>query len=332
MNQASLLERVALRTMRLKFRLWGFGESIAARGLLQAADRLEDARFSAFVEGLVRAWLLRSVRLNYEDHAAPGLELLMLQDRRPDSEYLEAALRLGAMVNMFPMGAAGCRYHRPDLSGWNRQIWVDCLHVDPPFLAELGKRQQNASLLGEAEAMLKSYARLLQDESSGLFWHGYEEFAGRNGQAWARGNAWALLGLAESIPTLKSAGSDTTKLEQILTNLAAGLRQTQCGSGLWHTIVTDPDTYEESTLAAAVAHGFEHCFRRGLLMRTEFGDCASRARAAVLPRINAEGELGLVSDATPIGDRRNYATRPFGVFAWGQGLALQMLAQKEGQQ
>lgn len=323
-----VLRAAARRTVRCDFRVWGFGESIALRGLLAAFHVLQDREFLGFVEGLMRSWTGRTGHLTYQDHAAPGFELLELYHLSGDPDYLEAAGALARFCLQFPPGAEGCRLHRPDLAGWSRQIWVDCLHVDPPFLARLGVLTRNLRWIEEAEQMLLGYARVLQDPVSGVFWHGYEMDAGRNGQPWARGNGWALLGLVETIPILDQAQRDTSQLRRITQNLARGCRRHQSATGLWHTVVTEPGTYQESTLAAAVAFAFEHAFASGVLSREEFGTCRQRARDAVLPLINAQGELQLVSQATPIGDLQNYATRPFGVYPWGQGMLLQMLAQE----
>ena len=323
-----LLRIAARRTLRWDFRIWGFGESIALRGLLAAFKVLQDREFLGFVEGVIRSWTRRTANLTHADHAAPGFELLEVYDLTGDTDYFDAAGALAQLWLRFPEGAAACRLHRPDLSGWSRQIWVDCLHVDPAFLARLGVLTRDIRWIEEAEQMLLVYARLLQETSNGLFWHGYEMNAGRNGQTWARGNGWALLGLVDTIPTLDRAQRDTSRLREITQSLARGLERYQSSTGLWHTVVTEPGTYEESTLAVAVAYAFERAFDTGVLCREEFCACQQHARNAVLPLINDRGELQLVSEATPIGDLHNYATRQFGVYPWGQGMLLQMLAQE----
>jgi unsaturated rhamnogalacturonyl hydrolase len=328
-DRSLLLRRVANRSTRWNYRLWGFGESITARGLLQASAALSESSYQSFVEGLMRSWLRRSNRPTFEDHAAPGFELLEMHSLTAEKEYLSAAEALVRLYRSFPTDENGCRYHRPDLSGWDHQIWVDCLHIDPPFLARYGLLTGQPECLAECEEMLLTYARLLQDEQTGLFWHGYEKYAGRNGHLWARGNAWALLGLIESIPLLEQANRDTSALREVLGRLAAGIEHCQGDSGLWPTVLMADAAYEESTLAAGVAYGFQHAFEHGLLDPQRFGLCAARARWAVVAQINLDGELQLVSAATPIGDGRSYTTRPLGVFPWGQGLALQVLAQQE---
>jgi unsaturated rhamnogalacturonyl hydrolase len=64
----------------------------------------------------------------------------------------------------------------------------------------------------------------------------------------------------------------------------------------------------------------------GLLPEGQYRVMRDRARAAVLDHVSEDGALALVSDATPIGELRMYVTRPFGIFPWGQGPLLLMLA------
>ena len=63
----------------------------------------------------------------------------------------------------------------------------------------------------------------------------------------------------------------------------------------------------------------------------EFGGMEQRARAAALAAVGADGTLNLVSDATPIGELKMYATRPFGCYPWGQGALLLMLCDDDAE-
>ena len=53
-----------------------------------------------------------------------------------------------------------------------------------------------------------------------------------------------------------------------------------------------------------------------------------KARTAMHEQVTPDGTLQLVSDATPVGARAVYATRPFGTFPWGQGPLLLALCQE----
>jgi rhamnogalacturonyl hydrolase YesR len=321
------LRAVVTTTMRWNYRVWGFGEAIALRGLLRAGDLLGDPAPEGFVHGILRSWLGRGVARSNEDHVGAGRELLELHRRTGDPQFLDAARKLAALNAGFPEGPSGARYHRTDTPGWRWQIWVDCMDVDGPFLAALGTLTGEAAYHDQAVEELLGYARALQAES-GLLSHGFERDGGRNGQLWARGQGWALMGLVDTLALLPREHPGWLELHHRLIALSGALAEAQDENGLWHTVVDVPETYLESTLAAMVAYALREAFAQSLLDVERFGDTESRARAAMHEQIAPDGSLKLVSDATPIGALSTYATRPFGIFPWGQGPLLLALCQE----
>ncbi|MPY88744.1 MAG: hypothetical protein GEU99_12550 [Luteitalea sp.] len=321
------LRRIAERTMTWNFRLWGFGEAIALRGLLTFADVANDTAARAFVHGLLRAWLGRGVAPTAADHAAPGRELLAFWRRTGDAAFLVAARALAALHASFPQHASGARWHRPDQPGWRHQIWVDCMDVDPPFLVQLAVVTGEEGYCDQGAGELLAYARLLQDDRTGLFLHGHELHCGRNGERWARGNGWALMGLVDTLVELPSEHPSRPELRHRLHVLCNGLAKAQRPDGLWHTVIDDEGTSAESTLAAMAAYALPRAFRFGLLDGATHEPMERRARAAIPGLIDQTGALQLVTEATPIGTRAMYATRAFGVYPWGQGPALLALSE-----
>jgi unsaturated rhamnogalacturonyl hydrolase len=322
----ALVRAVVVRTMRWPFRMWAFGEAVALRGLLSAGRATGDGRPLGFVHALLRAYVGRGVGRSPEEHVAPASELLTAYSLDGDDTWLDAARRLAGFNASAPMGPNGVRYRRPDLAGWRRQIWVDSMDGIPPFLARLARVTQDESHAQEAIRELAGYGRLLQDERGGLFMHGFEESCGRNGQHWARGNGWAAMGLAETLASLPGPGPHADELQQRLVALLDALAAWQHPCGLWSTVVDRPETPLETTLAAMIVCAIDGAWRAGLLPGEQHRAMRDRAHAAVLGHVSEEGELALVSDATPIGELRMYATRPFGIFPWGQGPLLLMLA------
>lgn len=323
-----LLARAAAATARWNFRMWGFGEAIALRGLIAASDALADPSLYDRVAGLMRGWIGRGAVRNNEDHVAPGRELLMVWEREGDPAMLEAARALAALNASFARGEHGARCHRPDTPGWRHQIWVDCMDIDGPFLARLAVATGEDRYFDQAASELLGYARTLQDERGGLLRHGHEKWAGRNGAYWARGNGWALMGLVETLEVLPDSHASVPELRDRLASLVDALAALQDESGLFHTILTDPATYLETTLAAMLAASLPVGIEHGLVAGKR-QSMIDRARAAVLAHVGEDGALGLVSDATPVGEHHVYATRPFGIFPWGQGPLLLMLARNQ---
>ena len=319
--------QIAERSMGWPFRSWGFGEAILLEGLMAAAEVTGRRDFFGFVHGLARASLGRGVGKVPEDHAAPGRIFLTLHEKLEDAAFLDAAKSLAILHWTFPKNSAGARMPRAHVPGWRAQIWVDSMDIGPPFLAHLAAVTGDESIYDEACAELLAYARLLQ-EKSGLFRHGYEETCGPNGQIWARGNGWALLGMVETLALLPLRHPARVEILQRIRELLGGLMRRQREDGLWHTIVDDPATYAESTLAAIVATGVRRAVTAGCDLPFGAAEMAERAYAGVLSKVTPDGGLQNVTDATPVGERTMYATRPFGIFPWGQGPLLLMVCQQ----
>jgi rhamnogalacturonyl hydrolase YesR len=321
------LNAVAAVAMRWNYRVWGFGEAIALRGLLAAGDALGNSAPLGFVHGILRCWLGRGVARSNEDHVGAGRELVELYRRTGDAQFLEAARRLAALNASFSVGPNGLRYHRGDTPGWRWQIWVDCMDVDGPFLASLAHATGDDRYFDQAVGELLGYARTLQSEN-GLLFHGFERECGTNGELWARGNGWALMGLVDTLILLPRAHPAWAELQQRTVALADALARTQQACGLWHTVNNDSETYLESTLATMAAYALREGIAHSVLEASRHGPMELKARTAMHEQIAPDGTLQLVSDATPVGARAVYATRPFGTFPWGQGPLLLALCQE----
>jgi unsaturated rhamnogalacturonyl hydrolase len=201
------------------------------------------------------------------------------------------------------------------------------MDVDGPFLAALAHATGDDQYFDQAAGELLGYARTLQSDN-GLFFHGFERDCGRNGELWARGNGWALMGLIDTLILLPRSHPAWAELQHRTVALVDALALAQDSSGLWHTVINDPATYLESTLATMATYALHEGIARGVIEMSRHATLERKARAAMHAQIAPDGRLQLVSDATPVGARAVYATRPFGTFPWGQGPLLLALCQE----
>ncbi|TDE15063.1 glycoside hydrolase family 88 protein [Jiangella asiatica] len=308
MTLTDLAVDVAARTAGCPVTIWGFGIGGTLSGLVRASSATGSPEFADRVVELVRPAL--SARAAPTDHLIPVEALLELNRARPSVAVGAACEQWVATVLGAPRGGrGGPRVHRPDLEPWSSTIWVDCMHTDGPGLAALGLGE-------EAVAYASEYAEVLQRDD-GLFHHGYDVDTGRgNGVAWGRGQAWALFGLMD---TVLAAPDDA--LSKRLTRLVEALARHE-DAGRWHTVVDDPSSPVEHSVAAYVAWGVGRAVAHGLV-GDGHGAMAHRAFEATLDVLD-DAELE-VSEATPVGDRTNYVTRATGVFPWGQAPVLHAL-------
>ena len=99
-------------------------------------------------------------------------------------------------------------------------------------------------------------------------------------------------------------------------------------SGLWHTLLDQPDSYLETSASAAIAYGLLKGSRLGLLDE----DCRAageKALQGVIAQVAEDGTVQGVSYGTPMGWTQDfYRTIPIQPTAYGQGLTFLMLTEK----
>lgn len=298
---------VADRTAACPVTIWGYGIGGTLSGLLRASSVLGDPAYAGRVEDLVGPALAAAA--DPTDHLIPVEALLALRRARPSVPVEAACSRWVTAVLGAPAAWwGGPRVHRPDLEPWSSTLWVDCMHTDGPGLAALGRP-------AEAVGYATAYAAILQRDD-GLFHHGYDVAARRgNGVAWGRGQAWAVFGLVD---TLHAAGDDGGGLRARLDRLVAALAAHE-DRGRWHTVVDDPGSPVEHSVAAYLAWGLRRAVAYGLV-DDGYAAVADRAFEATLSVLD-DGAL-VVSEATPVGDHQNYVSRANGVHPWGQATVL----------
>ena len=75
----------------------------------------------------------------------------------------------------------------------------------------------------------------------------------RQGELWARGVGWFMLGLARLIPILKKAGRPTVCFEDAYTAAADIALRYQREDGLWNCFLDDPDSGAETSGSSGIA-------------------------------------------------------------------------------
>lgn len=265
---------------------------------------------------------------------SPFLTLACLYQRDPRPEW-RAAIEEWAAWLMAPDGLP-----KTEEGGFQHivyndenpgELWDDTLMMSVLPLARIGLLLDRPDYVEEARRQFLIHIKYLFDTRSGLWFHGWD-FNGRHNFAralWARGNCWITIAIPELIEMLELAPGDAFR-DFLVDTLAAqvdALAATQDASGLWHTLIDDPDSYLEASAAAGFGYGILKAVRLGLLpaAREEVGLKAVRG---VIDHINAAGELTQVSFGTAMGDSLQfYKDIALTSMPYGQSLAICALAE-----
>lgn len=320
---------VADRLMRMRGPIdaWDWEGGVAMSALVATQDVLAvdgaEARARAWVDSALREG---RTGFSHPNNVVGAWAALMLHERRPNTEYHALAERAVAFVLEDAPRVEGTLAHAPD------QLWVDTLFMCAPLLAHLGALDGRPELLDQAADEILAHARRLQDPATGLWYHGWSQDGDHTfaDAFWARGNGWAALSTGEVLLRLPRSHPKRDALMDVHLRHLRGLLRVQDASGMWRTVVDQPDFYLETSGSAAITAALYRAINAGWLSRDNllFPDAGRRAIEALIRR---DGTVTGVSAGTGVGltlSIYNVIER-HEIKPYGQGLTLYMLAEAE---
>ncbi|MDY4041448.1 MAG: glycoside hydrolase family 88 protein [Collinsella sp.] len=212
------------------------------------------------------------------------------------------------------------------------QMWDDTLMMTVLPLAKIGRVLGRPSYVEEAKYQFLIHTQYLQDKKTGLWFHGWN-FEGRHnfGEAfWCRGNCWITIAIPELLETLDLPEDDAFRrhMIQVLNAQIAALAELQDqGTGLWHTLLDEPDSYVETSGSAGAAYGIlkaVHC----RYVDASFERVALNAIAGLMNQIGDRGQVANVSVGTECAmDRDYYRHVDITEMPYGQSLTVLALTE-----
>ena len=302
-----------------------WGEGVLMAGMIRAGTATGDARYVDFVRRWADHWHQHGIEpiLNdrgYCGHWGPGFALLMLYEQTREQAYLD----LTRTIVEFMQDQA-TRTTDGGLGHWrgNRQIWVDTLYMSCPLYANFGRLTGKPDLILEAALQLDISRRHLQDAPTGLFYHMYDEPTGRpTCEPWGRGNGWTAMAYVETLRNLDRRSPEYGQLAAAFRRLAAGLIASQdAQSGLWHTVLTRPESYLETSASAMILYSLIEGHRLGVIRLADM-QIIVRGWQGLSAKVDAEGRVVDVSAGTGPTNYETYARIPRGTYTWGTGAFL----------
>ncbi|MBR6184957.1 MAG: glycoside hydrolase family 88 protein [Clostridia bacterium] len=283
----------------------------------------------------IAAWYDRRLALGLPSRnintTAPMLGLAFLYEITREKKYRGVIAEWAEWImNGLPRTEEGGFQHVTSDDFNAQQIWDDTLFMTVLFLYRAGEALGRQDWQEEAKYQFLLHIKYLHSQKDHLWYHGYCFRGGHHfaGAYWCRGNSWFTAGGADFLEWLEE-GSVKTLIRNTFVSQCEALKACQDPqSGLWHTLLDDPESYLETSGSAAIAYGLLKGVRLGILPRAEYGPCARRAADGVLKQVAENGEVQGVSYGTPMGrDRDFYRHVPIQPTAYGQGLTFLMLTE-----
>lgn len=263
---------------------------------------------------------------------APMLTLTYLYEITKREDYLELIREWAGWI-MEEKGLIrtgdGCFQHMITGDPNQGEMLIDTLFMTVLFLARAGVILDRPDYIDEANYQFLQHVKYLLNKQAGLFYHGFNFDRNDNygGILWGRGNSWytvAIMDYFEMVPVDPGLRRYLTSVYQ---NQAAALKKyADPETGLWHTVLDDPDSYLELSASAGFLCGMLHGIRNGVLSETEYGPMIEKGLTHLLDYIDEKGVVNQVSYGTPIGlDAEFYKQIICCPMTYGQAMVIMAL-------
>jgi len=321
------MDRIVERTKRMDMS-WDWPCGVAYYGLAEAYEVTKKEGYLKFlkerVDELIElglpAWTVNTCAMGHcliTLYQATGEEQYM-DIIRSKTEYLRKdALRFGDHVLQHTVSAN---------NDFPEQCWADTLFMAAFFLLRVGVMTKDEELTGDALNQYYWHIQYLQDENTGLWYHGYNNITKdhMSGFYWGRANCWAAYTMSKVGLILPECYLYPQYLEIVgsLNEQLSALKLLQTENGLWRTILNDDESYEELSASAGIAAAMT---LKGNPLHIKY---IEKSIEGVLAHVAADGRVTEVSGGTAVmKDRNGYRNiSKKWIQGWGQGMALAFLA------
>jgi len=260
------------------------------------------------------------------DFLNPGRLAVTLFALTGEARYERAARKVRDQFDAYPRTADGGFAHGRGVPG---QLWADGAYMSTAFLLEYGQVfPDGGASRDEAARQLEVYGRHLQDPSTGLLWHAFDEsrrapwadrVTGLSPAVWCRAVGWYGVALVDTLAALPADHPRRAALLDRLRRLATGLaRHQDRASWRWFEVMDPPGAplpgnWVETSCSAMHAYVLARGVQRGWLGPHHQAP-ASQGFQGVLDTValGADGLAVLEGTVigTSVGDRAYYLARP----------------------
>ncbi|WP_199619310.1 glycoside hydrolase family 88/105 protein [Paenibacillus alkalitolerans] len=322
-----IIDRVADYTLGMDL-TWDWPCGVAYYGVSRAFEATGNENYlermaawcDEYIEAGLPVWTVNA--------CAMGHMLVTLYEHTKEQKYLDLimskidyleknALRFGDRVLQHTVSAK---------NDFPEQAWADTLFMAAYFMLRVGVMQGNKALVEDALHQYFWHINYLQDEETGIWYHGYNNINKdhMSGIYWARANAWAAYTMSRAARVLPEGYlyPPMVHIWSSLRDQLAALKKLQKDDGLWGTVLDYPEAYGEVSATAGIAAAM---IMQGNPMHAKY---VQKALDGTIANIASNGRVLNVSGGTAVmkdidgylGIDRKWAQ------GWGQGLALALLA------
>lgn len=321
-----VIDKVVNKTMTMDL-VWEWPCGVAYYGVCEAYEATKEKRYLDMLVTWTDEYIKMGLPAWNVNTCAMGHCMLTLYKETKDKKYLDIIKeKLAYLKNDALRFGDGVLQHTVSSSNdFPEQAWADTLFMAAFFMLRAGKMLDDEELIKDALKQYYWHINYLQDKTTSLWYHGYNNIGKdhMSGFYWGRANGWAAYTMSQIKKVLDNwyLYPECMEAECSLRDQLAAVKLLQSENGLYHTILDDKSVYEEVSATCAIAAAM---IDNGNPLHAKY---VQKSLDGILKNITEDGRVMNVSGGTAImRDRDGYANIPKNwIQGWGQGLALAFL-------
>jgi unsaturated rhamnogalacturonyl hydrolase len=255
-----------------------YAEAVTVYGALQVAAQLKDQNRLKALQTKYRVIPDFDTLASYHhvDGNVIGIVPFELYKTIGDEELKQQGLWL-----------ADTQWENPWDNGMTSQsrYWIDDIYMINAIQMQAYRLTGKQEYLDRAALNTRAYLVKIQQEN-GLFWHGPNA-----PHFWGRGNGWVVAGVAELLRELPQDHQDYAEITRRYQEMMKTLLSHQADSGMWRQLVTNPESWEESSATAMFAWSMLVGVKQGILEEDEYLPAVLSAWNGLLQQLGEDGKL-----------------------------------------
>ena len=188
---------------------------------------------------------------------------------------------------------------RPEPEHWT--VWADDLFMSVPLLVRAGVLYNDKKYFDKAAKQIVNFNKYLFDSKTGLYKHGWFSMTNEKSKVfWGRANGWVVWATSEALKFLPVDHPAYKEIGRIFKEHLEGIVKHQDESGMWHQILDDKTSFEETSCTAMFIVGLSRGILNGLIDKKYSGN-ALKAWQALQSKIDSTGIVKDICCGTGIG-------------------------------
>lgn len=324
----ALIDKIVTRTMQMDL-TWDWPCGVAYYGISKAYEVTKNEKYLNLMKERIDEYLALGLSNWTVNTCAMGHCLLTLYEHTGEEKYWDIVQsKMDYLKNQaLRFGDSVLQHTVSSRNDFPEQVWADTLFMAAYFMLRVGVISKDETLIKDALNQYYWHIQYLQDEDTGLWYHGYNNITKdhMSGFYWGRANCWASYTMSQVGRILPECYlyPQFMEIKGSLDEQLSALKLLQTEHGLWRTILNDVDSYEEVSASAGIAAAM---VVNGNPLHLKY---IKKSVQGILKNVTDHGKVQNVSAGTAVmRDREGYCNiSQKWIQGWGQGMVLAFLSE-----